>query len=163
VNPLHLETVDEKRVRLSNISPLLAHCLFEVPEILRLREQSGPHQRLFPDPIANDAESNAEWHRLMDGEFHHLFASADEIIVRDLTQLDPVQGHVTFPAEHINAWMSALNQARLILGAKFQVRETDMDRQDLDIRDPREKALLQIHLLGWLLQLFVEHENPDAA
>lgn len=154
--------VDEKSVRLGNITPLLAHCLFEVPEILRLRDHPESQQRLFPDPTSHDSESNDDWHRLMDDELRHLFVSAGETIARDLTQLDAAQGQVTFPTEHINAWMSALNQARLILGEKFRVTEADMDRQDLEIRVPRDKALLQIHLLGWLLQLFVEHENPDA-
>lgn len=37
-----------------------------------------------------------------------------------------------------------------------------MDRDDLDMRRPRDKALLQIHLYGWLLQLLVDHEQDSA-
>jgi hypothetical protein len=162
VNHLRLELADDKHLRLTGISPLLAHCLFELPEILRLRDQPEPHQRLFPDPLQHDAESSAEWHRLMDDDLQHLFASAEEIVIRDLTQFDRKAAAITFPADHANAWMSALNQARLVLGAKYNVTEADMDDQDLDLTDPRKKALLQIHLFGWVLQHFVDHEQEDA-
>ncbi len=162
MSDLHVELSDEKHLRITGVNPALAYCLFDVPEILRLRDQAEPHERLFPDLLPGDPEANAEWHRLMDGDLYHLLASAGDVMTRDLTQFDPEQGEVTFPAEHIHAWMSALNQARLILGAKFQVAEADMDQQDLNVRDSRQKALLQIHLLGWLLELLIQIENPNS-
>ncbi len=162
MNPLSLRSADEKTLRLTGISPVLAHCLFELPEILRLRDQPAPRRRLLQDPSPRDVEANAEWHRLIDGELQHLFASAGETVARDLTQLDPASGQLDFPADHANAWMSALNQARLILGAQCDVTETDMEREDLDVRDPRHKALVQIHLLGWVLHLFIDHDDETA-
>jgi hypothetical protein len=55
--------------------------------------------------------------------------------------------------------MSALNQARLILGELFSVTESDMDKADLDLEQPKDLALFRIHILGYLLQLLVEHAS----
>ena len=57
--------------------------------------------------------------------------------------------------------MSALNQARLILGEIHQINEEDMNRVDFDPQNPKHLAALRIHLLGYLLQLFVELETVD--
>ena len=68
---------------------------------------------------------------------------------------------VTFAADHVNAWISALNQARLILGEIHEIDEADMNRSDLDPHNPKHVAAFRIHLLGHLLHLFVELENGD--
>jgi len=57
--------------------------------------------------------------------------------------------------------MSTLNQTRLILAEVHKVDETDMERQDFDPQDPKHLAALRIHLLGYLLHLFVELENGN--
>ncbi|MCX7887670.1 MAG: DUF2017 domain-containing protein, partial [Verrucomicrobiae bacterium] len=66
-----------------------------------------------------------------------------------------------FPADHLNAWMSALNQARLILGERFEITEDDMNRPLLNPVKPKDAAVFQIHVLGYLLQLLVDHVNPS--
>lgn len=114
---LQLDRPDEKSLRFSGVSAGVARCLFDLPDILRLRDQPGPARRLFPDPTAHDPDANADWHRLMDSDLQHLFAAAEQIVTRDLTQFDPTRGQLTFSAAHANAWLSALNQARLILGS----------------------------------------------
>ena len=69
---------------------------------------------------------------------------------------------VTFPVEHVDAWMSALNQARLILGELFSVTEKDMNATDLDAHSEKTLAIVRIHLLGYLLRLFVQLESGES-
>jgi hypothetical protein len=57
--------------------------------------------------------------------------------------------------------MSAVNQARLILGELHHVTEDDMDSADLDLRRPKDHALFQIHILGFLLQQLIALQLPD--
>ena len=57
-------------------------------------------------------------------ELHHLFVTAGESGERDLTGLQPEpetqnQFRATFSAAHLLAWMSAINQTRLILAATY--------------------------------------------
>jgi hypothetical protein len=163
---LRVHPVDEKRIRISGIEPFFAECLQQLPEILEKRDAPAVRKRLFPAPTGNDERANEDWKRLVETDLRHLFVSAGEIVVRDLTGLQPESAgnarlQVTFPVEHVNAWMSALNQARLILGELHGVKERDMDAQDFDPRDPKQTAVLKIHIFGCLLHLFVEHESGD--
>lgn len=151
---LRVVACDEKTVELTGIPPVLRHCLFQLPEILRHRTQPGVRERLFPDPEPGNARANADWHELADPELRHLFVSAEETVVRDLAGLE--DDRVRFPAAHLSAWMSAINQARLILGELHHVTEQDMDRTDLDPSRPKDVALLEIHVLGYLLQTLVD-------
>ena len=167
---LRVERLDEKHIRISGLTAMLTVMLRELPEILELRDSPDAHTRLFPDPTAGDEKINKEWQQMVTPELRHLFVSADEIVTRDLTALviderEPELHEVTFPVEHVNAWMSALNQTRLILAEVHKINEEDMDRQDFDPQNPKHLAALRIHLLGYLLHLFVEletgHEPQD--
>ena len=163
---LAVQPLDAKTIRISGIDPLLADCLYELPDILEQRDKPAARARLFPDPTHNDAQANADWQRLIQPDLHHLLASAGEIVARDLTTLqlespDTDSLCATFPAEHVNAWMSALNQARLILGELFHIEEHDMNEPLVDLHSPKARAVLKIHVLGYLLQLFVELQGTD--
>ncbi len=163
---LRVQPFDEKHIRICGIPPVLAFMLRELPEILELRDSPDAHARLFPNPTAGDEIANDEWRQVTGPELRHLFVSAGEIVARDLTALTvdeaaPQEHQVTFPVEHVNAWMSALNQARLILAAVHKIRDKDMNRTDFDPKSSKDVAALRIHLLGYLLHLFVVLENGD--
>jgi hypothetical protein len=163
---LRVEPVGEKHIRISGINPVVLDCLHALPEILEQRDSPIVRPRLFPDPMPSDQKANAEWQRLIGPELRHLFASAGEIVVRDLTALSPDPDSdqlcaLTFPAEHMKAWMSTLNEARLIMGEQFQVAEEDMSAADFDVCTPKGLAVFRIHVLGYLLQLFIELESGD--
>ncbi|MCX7915842.1 MAG: DUF2017 family protein, partial [Verrucomicrobiae bacterium] len=124
MKPLRVVACDEKTVELTGIPPILRQCLFHLPEILRHRSQPGVRERLFPDLEPGNPRANAEWHDLADPELRHLFVSAEETVVRDLSALEG--DRVRVPLAHLAAWMSAINQARLILGELHHVTDRDM-------------------------------------
>lgn len=158
--PLHIESVDEKTLRLTGIAPLVADCLQCLDEILAQRDSPKVRQRLFPVPSTDEA-INAEWEQFVGPDLRHLFVTAAETVLRDLTALeaDPQDKkcfQVAFSAAHLDAWMSAINQARLILSEKFHITEREMERHDLDLGSETDLALIRIHILGWLLTVLVE-------
>jgi hypothetical protein len=158
---LSIELAGEKYLRITGIDPLLAGSLFELPRLLEQRDRPPSRHRLYPHPFRPDPPANEEWHRLMDDDLHHLFVSAGETVERDLTGLEPDSHHkqhrqLLLTAAHGNAWMSALNQARLILAEQHAVTEADMTNEELDPHRDKDRALFKIHVLGYLLQLFVE-------
>ena len=155
-----VEAVDEKTVRLTGLNPLVTSCLQGLGEILAHRDSPAARHRLMPRPSA-DAKLNAEWESFVTPDLRHLFVTAAETVLRDLTALeaDPRGTNhfrIDFPTVHLDAWLSALNQARLILGEQFQVTDRDMERRDLDPQSETDLAVLRIHLLGWLLEVLVE-------
>ena len=163
---LRVQPLDEKRIRISGIPVVLAVMLREMPEILEMRDSPDARKRLFPEPTRSNEKINKEWQQMVGPELRHLFVSAGETVTRDLTALavddkDAEAYQVEFPIEHVRAWMSALNQARLILGEVHEINEEDMNRADFNPQNPKHLAALRIHLLGYLLQLFVELETVD--
>ena len=165
---LRVRPHNEKHIRITGIDPVLLDSLHSLPEILEQRDSPAARSRLLPDPTAADAGANAEWQRLIAPELRHLFVSAGEAVMRDLTGIaaDPQQPQlyeITFSVEHLNAWMSALNQSRLILGELFKVTEADMESADFDLKKPKDLAVFRIHILGYLLQLLVELEDGRAS
>jgi len=164
---LRVRPIDAKHIRISGIEPFLADCLQGLGEILEQRDSPKVSGRLFPNPTVSDDKANAEWQQQTTPEMRHLFVSAGETVTRDLTALkpdahDPALFEATFPADHVNAWMSALNQARLILGELFSVTEADMNAMRFDVRNAKTLAIVRIHLLGYLLQLFIELESGES-
>lgn len=161
---LRVRPHNEKYIRITGIDPVLLDSLHALPEILEQRDSPNARSRLLPDPTTADTSINAEWQRLVTPDLRHLFVSASEIVMRDLTGISPdtnqpLLHEVTFSVEHLNAWMSALNQTRLILGELFHVTEADMESTDFDLQKPKGLAVLRIHILGYLLQSLVELEG----
>ncbi len=163
---LSVQPFDEKRILIRGIPLVLAAMLRELPEVLELRDSPDARTRLYPNPTADDDQINREWRPLAGPELHHLFVSAGETVARDLTGLTAEKEHsnawqVAFPVEHVAAWMSALNQARLILAEVHKIDDMEMNRVDFDPQSAKSMAALRIHLLGYLLHLFVELEGAD--
>src|SRR5205814_1601883 len=101
-------------------------------------------------------------HRLMDSNLRHLFEAAAETFRRDLVLLEPSAGTIVFPAEHLKAWMSAINQARLVLSEVHRLDAQDMAREELDPSTERDAAVLQVQILGYVLQTLVEQALGEA-
>ena len=163
---LRVQSVDEKHLRISGIAPVLAVVLRELPEILEQRDSPDAHDRLFPNPTTAHDKINKEWQQMNHPELRHLFVSAGETVARDLAGLTASKSRteiyqVTFPVEHLRAWMTALNQARLILAEIHEIDDKVMNNAELDPQNPKHVAAFRIHLLGYLLHLFVEPETGD--
>lgn len=154
MNNLRVECTPSGELAIHGIDTLLAACLYRIPEVLQQREQPGVRERLFPDPLEEDPAFNQAWHEQLDSELHYLFASAERTLVRDMAALEGES--LVIPAEHREAWLSALNQARLVLGEQHHIKSADMKREDLEPATPRDLALLQVHIYGHLLHLLVE-------
>ncbi len=159
---LEIRPLDERRLVLAGIDPAIADCLRQVGPILDRRDAAGARERLHPDALPHDGARNAEWHRLMDDDLRHLFEAAQATMQADLAGLDAERGEVVFPAEHLRAWMSALNQARIVLSEQHQFDAGDMRRDDFAVGSPRDAALLQVQVLGYVLQVLVEHALEGA-
>ena len=159
---LRVEPSGPKHIRLTGLDPVFLDCLHALPEILDQRDAPAARRRLLPDPTPDDASLNADWQQHIAPELRHAFVAAGDTVARDLTGVTP-DGQLTFAVEHLNAWMSALNEARLILGELFRLTDADMEATDFDVTTPKGMAIFRVHVLGWLLQLLVELESATSA
>ena len=142
-----------------NLAPPFVMMLLELPELLAPEQPDEVKRRLYPAP-SDDAAHQEEWERLVHPELFSLVASARDIVRRDLAGLRP-EGtgawRVEIPREHVAAWISALNTARLTLGATHGVEEEeDLHPVDDDEEvDEKRLAVVKIHVLGELQALLV--------
>jgi len=161
VNGMRLTILEDGQAQLNGIDWVTAACLLEVPALLPQAKDGPARGRLFPNP-STDAKVNDDWQHYVTPELETLFAAAGDILAKDIQLLaeskEALKGQsVTFPLRHCDAWISAINQARLILGAQHNVTDADMDDHEFsDPNDPKQQAVLRIHVLGYLLQVLVE-------
>jgi hypothetical protein len=163
---------EDGSVSMESLFPLQVAALVEVPELID-KPEGEARRRLFPEP-SNDEKQKAEWERLVRPELFALLASAREILLRDLKGLelaDPLGGvprwNVTIPAQHMNAWISALNAARLALSAQHGIESEEDLHPDLEEKDgkieldERTFAALKINVLGEIQHLLIMDGLPE--
>ena len=144
---------------LRDIHPLLATFLSELPKVAARHKKA--QARLYPDPIggAAHAEFRRDWKEHVRPELERLFASSRDIVARDLSAPG---GHnhgtkVVIPCAHLEAWLSALNQARLAIVEESNFTEADLDHHEPpDLATQRGLSLLKIHFYGHLQELLIE-------
>ncbi len=123
-------------------------------------ENAEALERLFPPPLNSGADdgSNEEWREYVQPELAHLFATAAEVVRGDLEQLDG-DPPLVIPARHVDAWLNTLNQARLVLAARYAITEAEMEEPISPVlENQREIALFQIHFYGFLQECLIRGE-----
>ena len=159
---LALRDLPGDRLELSGLDATVVHCLRRIPAILARRDSAGLRNRLHPDALPHEPARNAEWHRLMDSELRRLFEKAEQTLARDLDGVTANAVTIAFPTLHLKAWMSAINQARVLLAEEHQLEARDMERDQFMAGSDRDRALVEVQILGYLLHVLVEHALEGA-
>lgn len=128
---------------------LLGELPGQLRELLSEGDATDPAlRRLFPAPTLDDAAINKEFERLM----------RDELVAERLAALETMER--TLEAERLSeeelvAWLSAINDLRLVLGVRLAVTEetTAADFAELDDEDPR----VQMYALYSYLTFLEDH------
>ena len=146
---------------LRELPPLMALALRRLPALLD-PDAPGIRDRLRGSPYPGDAEGTAQWDRHAAPELSHLFLAARTLVETDVQRFLPEEKprgrfRVAIPAAHLNAWLSALSAARVGLAEEHGFGEADLEAILPDeITGERERALLDVHLLGWVQGLLLE-------
>lgn len=117
-----------------------------VPQLIETVGEGGVDpaaDRLTPEVFADDAERSAEYRRLA-GDLIDKGRIEDATALRDL--IDAVEAGDSLTDEQASGWMRAINQARLILGARLGI--DDDGWEETSGLSPEEPAVLMLHLLG---------------
>ena len=117
-------------------------------------------ERLFPDVYADDPAEAAEFRRYTEGDLKTAKIDQAGAI---LAALPSTGGAVVrLDAEAAEAWLRALNDVRLALGVRLEVRDDTDLLEELDeavMRDPtsaRVRQLTMYHYLGVLQESLVD-------
>lgn len=127
--------------------------LLGIPSRDRDRPQDPALARLLPDAYADDRQAG-EYRRLTEGDLRAAKVHALRTALGTLPASGGLRAHLTEPVAE--AWLSALNDARLTLGVRYEVDEDVADvLAGLPRTDPRVPGLSVYLWLGALQETLV--------
>jgi hypothetical protein len=109
----------------------------------------------------NEKEICAEWKLYVKPELRRLFQTATETVAADLEQLSGnekmfANRTLLIPSKHADAWLSALNQARLVIAAKCRFTDAELcDHYRSPIGSRRDLSLFQVNFYGFLQEFIL--------
>jgi len=110
-------------------------------------EPGDPALRRLSPPAYDDEQDEDAYRELMGGELLAGRREALELIAR-------TAGQERLSPEEADAWLRALNDLRLVLGTRLDVKE-DTFLEELRPEDPRAPALAVYGYLSWLQEQLV--------
>jgi hypothetical protein len=152
----------DNQIEISDLDPFLAELLRQIPTSANPEGAPAAEQRLFSSPAqGKEPEICAEWKLYVEPELRRLFQTATETVAADLEQLNGnekilANRTLRIPSKHADAWLSALNQARLVIAAKNNFTEVELgDHFRSPIGSRRDLSLFQVNFYGFLQEFIL--------
>ena len=158
---------DKDHLEISELDPFLAELLRQIPESTNTDGVESAQQRILSSPAAaSERDICAEWKLYVEPELRRLFRSATETVAADLQQLNGstkpfANCTLRIPIENAEAWLNALNQARLVIAAKYNFTDGELgDHYRSPIGSRRDLGLFQVNFYGFLQEFILQEMNP---
>lgn len=147
--------VSDEEVVFSGIDSFHAEFLHRLPAAAAADDEAV-RRRLFPSPSADAAdESSVDWKEIVEPELREIFESHVDRVKADVAQM--AEGEtLTIPIAHLEAWIHTLNQARLAIGARFEVTEEDMESVIPAESPAKYIALVQMDIYALFLSVLLQ-------
>jgi len=151
---------EKDALHISDLDPFLAELLRQIPASTNTEGTPAAEQRIFSTP-AQSKELCKEWKTYVEPELRRLFQSATETVTSDLTQLNGNEKSLRnctlrIPLDHADAWLNTLNQARLVIAAKYDFTETELnDHYHSPVGSRRDLGLFQVNFYGFLQEFIL--------
>lgn len=157
-------------LEVSELDPFLAELLRQIPESTNPEGAAAAEERLFSLPTeASDEALCSEWRLYVEPELRRLFRSATETVSADLQMLNGstkpfANCTLRIPTAHSEAWLSALNQARLVIAAKYAFSDGELcDHYRSPIGSRRDLSLFQVNFYGFLQEFILQEMQAGPA
>ncbi len=155
-------------VEISDLDPFLAELLRQIPASADPEGLPAAEARLYSAPSTQaEKELCQEWKLYVEPGLRRLFQSATETVSEDLKQLCGKEKSLTnrtlrIPAQHMDAWLNALNQARLALAAKNNFTDLELgDHHRSPVGSRRDLSLFQVNFYGFIQEFILRAMNND--
>lgn len=151
------------------IPSVVSDLLLQIPRWSEV-ENEEIDRRIFSEPGEGEELDGLreDWHAYVEPELHEYFLSTRQIVETDLRRMVEEEDGlcVEFPLKHADAWLNALNQARLALAALHGMDENELSASGPhEVQNERDLALFQIHFYGmiqqWLLEVLEGGEGAE--
>ncbi len=152
---------DGEVLEISELDPFLAELLRQIPASTNCEGTQAEHRIWSLPAESSEKEICAEWKLYVEPELRQLFRSATETVAADLQQLNGSEKSfanctLRIPTQHADAWLNALNQARLVIAAKNNFTEGELcDHYRSPIGSRRDLSLFQVNFYGFLQEFIL--------
>jgi hypothetical protein len=164
-----IRRLKESSIELMDIEPVEADLLREVPGICDSGAgDSRSEARMFSSPAdSSQGQFLSDWAEYVQPELRYLFRSARNTVKEDLEHLSDCPGRLArlvIPRAHSDAWLNALNQARLILASKY-----NFSNEELSMHRPpkwfsrRDLILQQINFYAEIQERIIDAIEDELA
>lgn len=165
---MQFQTSKAGAVQLTDLDEFLAELLRLIPMAASPDGHDAAMRRLFPRPT-DDPDACSDWEEYVVPDLESHFEYVNDVVRDDLAALGTVTSEppevFEIHPDHFDAWLSALNQARLVLSERFDLGENDMDEPFMYLPDsPRAMAKLQVHFYAVLQECLIHAgwgDSPD--
>ena len=113
--------------------------------------------RLLPDAYGDDAAAASDFRRYTEADLRAGKRAAASAALAQLQPLLDGGGKLLLERDEADAWLSWLNDIRLVLGTRLDVSE---DLHELDPDDPRAPVFDVYSWLGWLQESLLSCLEP---
>jgi hypothetical protein len=142
-----IRRLKESSIEFIDVEPLEAELLRQVPSVCESGGDDRSEARLFSAPAdSSDTQFLTDWAEYVQPELRHLFISSRNTVKEDLKKLSNLPGRLgkmVVPRTHSDAWLNALNQARLILATKFNFTNRELSMHEAPKWFSRRDLVLQ--------------------
>ena len=159
----------DQALEIRELDPFLAELLRQVPESAQPNDSPAAEERLFSAPATpEEKDLCSEWKVYVVPELRRLFQSATETVRQDLQQLQctgkPFANcTLRIPMAHTDAWLSALNQARLAIAATYQFSDHELcDHYRSPLGSRRDLSLFQVNFYGFLQEFILREMEGNS-
>ncbi len=157
---MKIHRLDAKTLALEEIDSVIGELLRQIPASADPDGSEAATARLFPTPTGGrDPREDADWRELVEPGLRELFLDAVGVVQDDLKKFpaspDAEVHTLRLPVKHLDAWIHALNQARLALAARHGFTDRELEREVPMESDKRAFVLFQVHFYGLLEEFFL--------
>jgi hypothetical protein len=162
---MQLARIDPQTVALTRLDPFVCGLLRQIVPSASPGDHPAARARIYSSPTGGaEPEFEADWQEYVEPDLREHFETSRSLVERDLATLElpPEEEFASLhiPVAHLDSWISALNQARLVLAEQHNVTESDMQRE-LTLGDTRGFALFQIEFYGELQFWFIREVQRE--
>ncbi len=156
-----IRRLKENSIELVDIEPIEAELLRQVPVVCESGGDSRSEARLFSSPAdSGEGQLLNDWAEYVRPELKHLFLTAWNTVKEDLEKLSNKPGRLgrlIVPRAHSDAWLNALNQARLILATKYNFSDRELSMHEAPKWFSRRDVVLQqIHFYAEIQERIID-------
>lgn len=149
-----------------DLTPASVETLTGVPMLIESND-ARVRGRLLPETCDGE-EDEQHWRQHAVPELERLFLSRAQLVRRDLAQMkkmpQSVNGLLLIPFEHVNAWLAALNAARLALFALNDMVAEHMTPEGFATATAKQQeAALRIDLLAEMQGVLLGEDDFESA